>query len=61
MEMISSKLINLLQGLGIGVEISSGANFIGALMIQEKLGSDVVVTTIFPGDNNKHLSTDFVA
>ena len=43
--------------LGLGVGISSGANFIGALMVQEKLGDSAVVTTVFPDDNKKYLST----
>jgi cysteine synthase A len=44
--------------MGIGVGISSGANFIGALMIQNKLEKDAVVVTVFPDDNKKYLSTD---
>jgi cysteine synthase A len=43
--------------LGLGVGISSGANFIGALMAQEELGPDAVVVTVFPDDNKKYLST----
>ena len=50
----------LAQQLGIGVGISSGANFIGALMLQEKLGPEAVVVTIFPDDNKKYLSTDLL-
>ena len=38
----------LAAGLGLGVGISSGANFIGALMVQEELGSSAVVATVFP-------------
>lgn len=48
----------LASSLGLGVGISSGANFIGALMAQNDLGSDAVVTTVFPDDNKKYLSTD---
>ncbi len=44
--------------LGIGVGISSGANFLGALKVQERMGSDAVVVTLFPDDNKKYLSTD---
>jgi cysteine synthase A len=44
--------------LGMGVGISSGANLLGALMVQEKLGSDAVVATVFSDDNKKYLSTD---
>ena len=46
--------------LGIGVGISSGANFIGALMMQNKLGKDTTVATIFSDDNKKYLSTDLL-
>lgn len=46
--------------LGIGVGISSGANFIGALKIQNELGDDAVVVTVFPDDNKKYLSTDLL-
>jgi len=43
--------------LGLAVGISSGANFIGALLAQEKLGADAIVATVFPDDNKKYLST----
>jgi len=33
--------------LGLAVGISSGANFIGALMVQEQLGPEAVVVTVF--------------
>ncbi len=46
--------------LGLGVGISSGANFIGALMALEELGPGAVVTTVFCDDNKKYLSTDLV-
>ena len=46
--------------LGIGVGISSGANFLGALMVQNELGNDAVVVTIFSDDNKKYLSTDLL-
>lgn len=46
--------------LGLAVGISSGANFIGALMVQNELGDDSVVVTIFPDDNKKYLSTDLL-
>ncbi|MFZ1614284.1 MAG: cysteine synthase family protein [Holophaga sp.] len=49
-----------LARLGLGVGISSGANFLAALMAQEKLGSDAVVVTIFCDDNKKYLSTDLM-
>lgn len=47
----------LAAGLGLAVGISSGANFLGALMVQDELGADAVVTTVFPDDNKKYLST----
>ncbi len=46
--------------LGLAVGISSGANFIGALMVQNELGAEAVVTTVFPDDNKKYLSTDLL-
>jgi cysteine synthase A len=46
--------------LGIAVGISSGANFIGALQVQNELGADAVVATVFPDDNKKYLSTDLM-
>jgi cysteine synthase len=46
--------------LGLGVGISSGANFIGALIAQNKLGSEANVVTIFSDDNKKYLSTDLM-
>lgn len=49
----------LSEKLGIGVGISSGANFIGALAAQQKLGKDSVIVTVFPDDNKKYLSTDY--
>ncbi|BCI60271.1 Cysteine synthase [Eubacteriaceae bacterium CHKCI005] len=45
--------------LGIGVGVSSGANFLGCLMAQEKMGKDSVVVTVFADDNKKYLSTDY--
>ena len=50
----------LAVNLGIGVGISSGANFIGALKVQNMLGDDSVVVTVFPDDNKKYLSTDLL-
>lgn len=46
--------------LGLAVGISSGANFLGALQVQNELGADAVVTTVFPDDNKKYLSTDLL-
>ena len=50
----------LAAGLGLAVGISSGANFLGALMTQNDMGNDAVVTTVFPDDNKKYLSTDLL-
>ncbi len=46
--------------LGLGVGISAGANFLGALRVQEDLGEEATVVTIFPDDNKKYLSTDLL-
>jgi cysteine synthase A len=56
--MMSQKLA---AELGIGVGISSGANFLGALLVQEQLGADATVVTLFPDDNKKYLSTDLLS
>ena len=50
----------LAASLGLAVGISSGANFLGALMVQDELGPDAVVSTVFPDDNKKYLSTDLL-
>jgi cysteine synthase A len=50
----------LASELGIGVGISSGANLLGALKVQDKLGRDKIVVSIFPDDNKKYLSTDLL-
>jgi cysteine synthase A len=44
-------------GLGLAVGISSGANFLGAILAQNEMGHNAVVTTVFPDDNKKYLST----
>lgn len=46
--------------LGLGVGISSGANLLGALDVQERMGGDAVVVTVFADDNKKYLSTDLL-
>ena len=46
--------------LGLAVGISSGANFLGALIALERLGGDAIVATVFSDDNKKYLSTDLV-
>jgi cysteine synthase A len=46
--------------LGLGVGISSGANFLGALIAQNELGGEAVVATVFSDCNKKYLSTDLM-
>lgn len=46
--------------LGLAVGISSGANFVGAILAQEQLGDAAVVVTVFPDSNKKYLSTDLL-
>lgn len=50
----------LASQLGLAVGISSGANFIGALQLENELGDDAVVVTVFSDDNKKYLSTDLL-
>ncbi len=51
----------LARQLGLAVGISSGANFLAALMAQERLGNQAVVATVFSDSNKKYLSTDLMA
>lgn len=46
--------------LGLGLGISSGANFLGALQVQNTIGRDAIVITVFPDDSKKYLSTDLL-
>lgn len=50
----------LAAGLGLAVGISSGANFLGSIMVQNEMGHNAVVTTVFPDDNKKYVSTDLL-
>ena len=50
----------LARQLGLAVGISSGANFLAALRVQEMLQPRAVVATVFPDDNKKYLSTDLL-
>lgn len=50
----------LARQFGLGVGISSGANLLGALKLQERLGPEAVVATVFSDDSKKYLSTDLV-
>lgn len=49
----------LSRELGLGVGISSGANFLGSVIAGDRLGNDAVITTVFADDNKKYLSTDY--
>jgi cysteine synthase A len=46
--------------LGLAVGISSGANFLAAVLAHERLGAGAVVATVFPDSNKKYLSTDLM-
>lgn len=48
----------LARELGLGVGISSGANFLGTVRVQETFGYACPVT-VFPDDNKKYLTTDY--
>ena len=48
----------LASELGLAVGISSGANLIGALAVQDQLGREATVVTVFCDDNKKYLTTD---
>ena len=48
----------LAKELGLGVGISSGANFLGSVLLGQKIDKEVV--TIFADDNKKYLSTELV-
>lgn len=48
----------LAKKLGLGVGISSGANFLGSVLLASELNEPVV--TIFADDNKKYLSTDLL-
>lgn len=50
----------LASELGLGVGISSGANFLAAVEIQDELDGEAVVVTIFCDSNKKYLSTDLL-
>lgn len=50
----------LAREAGLAVGISSGANFLGAVQLQNRLGDDAVVVTVFCDSNKKYLSTDLM-
>jgi len=49
----------LSRELGIGVGVSSGANFLGAVLAGSSMPEDATVVTVFADDNKKYLSTDY--
>lgn len=50
----------LARQLGLAVGISSGANVVGAIKLQEQMGDEAVVVTVFSDSNKKYLSTDLM-
>jgi cysteine synthase A len=50
----------LAANLGLAVGVSSGCNFLAAVKVQQQLGPDAIVVTVFPDDNKKYLSTDLL-
>lgn len=50
----------LARQLGLAVGISSGANFLGALKVQNEMGGEAKVATVFADCNKKYLSTDLM-
>ena len=50
----------LASEVGLGVGISSGANFVAALEVQRRTGLDSIVVTVFPDSNKKYLTTDLL-
>lgn len=53
-------MAQLLAQHGLAVGISSGANVIGALRVQQQLGASAVVVTVLSDSNKKYLSTDLL-
>ncbi|UKT65002.1 PLP-dependent cysteine synthase family protein [Pedobacter mucosus] len=50
----------LAEKLGLAVGISSGANVIGAIKLQQEMKGNSCVVTIFSDSNKKYLSTDLM-
>ncbi len=50
----------LASEIGLAVGISSGANFLGALKLQNSMGKEAVIATVFSDSNKKYLSTDLL-
>lgn len=61
MDINSDEAVNmsarLARDLGLGVGISSGANFIGAMRFNERAEEGRKVAILFPDDNKKYLTT----
>ena len=50
----------LAKQLGLAVGISSGANLVGAIRLQNEMGAGANVVTVFSDSNKKYLSTDLM-
>jgi cysteine synthase A len=50
----------LSRQLGLAVGISSGANLLGAIQLQDEAKADAVIVTVFSDSNKKYLSTDLM-
>jgi cysteine synthase A len=50
----------LSASIGLGVGISSGANFLGCVRALDCYGAHATIATVFCDDNKKYLSTDLV-
>jgi cysteine synthase A len=50
----------LAKKLGLGVGISSGANFIASVIAQELYGEDKSIVTVFSDDSKKYLTSDLL-
>ena len=50
-----------LASIGLAVGISSGANFLASLAVQNEIGDESIVATVLPDSNKKYLSTDLLS
>jgi len=48
----------LAKELGLSVGVSSGANLLGAIQIQQEMGPEAVVVTVFPDSHKKNLNEE---
>jgi len=53
-------MAQMLAHHGLAVGISSGANFLGALQVQNQMNPSATVVTVFSDSNKKYLSTDLL-